>query len=395
MTITRMVDLSDVELTATLGRLAQDEREATAALIVHLAEFDARRLYEGAGFSSLFKYCMAVLHLSEDAVYNRIQTARAARRYPVMIDMLVSGALGPTTARLLARRLTDENHEDLLAEAQGKTKQEVEQILARRFPAPDVKASVRGVPNRSVTEATATEATATAARPQAAPFEIATGRPFFVTAAPGVEAPGPVATPASTQASHSEVQSSLHVHPAGASRSMVRPLSDKRYEVRFTASAETRERLRRAQDLLGHAVPSGDLAEVFDRALVLLVKDLERKKFAATERPRPSPPPSGASRHIPASVRREVTAQDQGRCGFVAQAGRRCDERRFLEFHHVIPYGVGGLATIENIELRCRAHNGYEADRFYGPGKRRATGGRTRSGTSHPVPARTAAPTPG
>src|SRR5437870_2790291 len=68
MLITHASHLDNAELTAELNRLAHCEREATAALIVHLAEFDTRRLFEGAGYSSLFKYCMAVLRLSEDAV---------------------------------------------------------------------------------------------------------------------------------------------------------------------------------------------------------------------------------------------------------------------------------------------------------------------------------------
>jgi len=105
---------------------------------VHLAEFDARRLYEPAGFSSLFKYCRAVLRLSEDAVYNRIQSARAARRFPVIVDMLLARTLSPTTARLLARRLTPENHEELLSAASGLGKEDVEEMLARWFPEPDV-----------------------------------------------------------------------------------------------------------------------------------------------------------------------------------------------------------------------------------------------------------------
>src|SRR5258706_5526233 len=105
MLITHASHLDDPELTAELSRLAHCEREATAALIVHLAEFDTRRLFEGAGYSSLFKYCMAVLRLSEDAVYNRIKAARAAHRYPGIVDRLDTRALCPTTPRLLARRL--------------------------------------------------------------------------------------------------------------------------------------------------------------------------------------------------------------------------------------------------------------------------------------------------
>jgi len=125
--------LSDSDLTKELSRLAGGEREATAALIVHLAEFDARRLYEGAGYSSMFQYGRAVLRLSEDAVYNRIAAARAARRFPAIVEMLVSGALSPTTARLLSRHLTAENQEALLAAASGLGKVAVEELVAAWF----------------------------------------------------------------------------------------------------------------------------------------------------------------------------------------------------------------------------------------------------------------------
>jgi len=364
MMITDASRLDNAELTAELSRLARCEREATAALIVHLAEFDARRLFEGASYPSLFKYCMAVLHLSEDAVYNRIKAARAAREYPVIIDMLESGALTPTTVRLLAPRLTRENHQELLAAASGKGKQAVEELLARRFPQPDVPARVRKVPSRPaapMADVAATGASPTACPPVAGREPLAAATPPVVPRVEAAVAPRAEAAP-------------VLPLPA-ATRAVVRPLAPERYEIRFTASAEMREKLRVAQDLLGHTIPSGDIAQVFDQALTVLVADLSRKKFAATGRPRRSRGQSDQSRNIPAEVKRHVGARDQRRCAFVAPNGQRCDERRFLEFHHVIPYGAGGKATVDNIELRCRAHNGYEADLFYGPGKRRTRGG--------------------
>ena len=353
MMITHASRLSNAALTAELSRLAHCEREATAALIVHLAEFDARRLFEGAGFSSLFRYCRKVLHLSEDAVYNRIKTARAARRYPVVISGLESGALSLTTVRLLAPRLTPENHQELLAAASGKGKQAVEELRARRFPQPDVPARVRKVPSRPATPELEVSP-ASAPTPNTCPPVAAGGAPL--AAAAGPEKPLPLPVPA-------------------AARPVVRPLAPERYEIRFTASGEMRERLRVAQDLLGHAIPSGDIAQVFDRALTLLVADLSRKKFGTTAWPRRSRGQSDESRNIPADVKRRVDAHDQRRCAFVAPNGRRCDERRFLEFHHVVPYAAGGKPTAENIQLRCRTHNGYEIDVFYGPGKRRTRGG--------------------
>ena len=56
-------------------------------------------------------------------------------------------------------------------------------------------------------------------------------------------------------------------------------------------SPETHDKLRRVQDLLRHSIPDGDPAAIFDRALTLLLSDLERAKLAATARPRTSRPP--------------------------------------------------------------------------------------------------------
>jgi hypothetical protein len=352
MMITHASHLDNNELTAELTRLARCEREATAALIVHLAEFDARRLFEGAGYPSLFKYCMSVLLLCEDAVYNRITAARAARRYPAIIEKLESGALSPTTVRLLARHLTDQNHQELLAAASGQGKQAVEALVARRFPQPDVAGRVRKVPSRLPA--------AVADVPPTCPTAPNTW-PGLALAVADAEAPLVLSVPAAAPA-------------------RVRPLAPERYEIRFTASGEMREKLRVAQDLLGHAIPSGDIAQVFDRALTLLVAELSRKKFAATERPRPSRGQSDDSRNIPAEVRRAVSARDRGRCAFASCDGRRCNARRFLEFHHVVPYAAGGKPTVDNIQLRCRAHNGYEVERFYGPGKRRTRSDFVREG---------------
>src|SRR5919201_2750759 len=143
MKITDARSLDDGSLTAKVKRLAGTEREATVALIVHLAEFDRRQLYRGAGFSSLFQYCVEVLRLSEDAASNRIAAARMARRHPEVVDRLVAGSLSPTTGRLIAKHATPENGRALIEAATGKTRRQVEQLLARLFPQVDMPASIR------------------------------------------------------------------------------------------------------------------------------------------------------------------------------------------------------------------------------------------------------------
>ena len=145
----------------------------------------------------------------------------------------------------------------------------------------------------------------------------------------------------------------------------VTPLAPERYQIQFTASRETHDKLRRAQALLRHVIPNGDPAAVFERALDVLLADLERKRLAATSRPRATREAASGSRHIPAAVRREVWRRDGARCAFVGAAGR-CAERGFLELHHVRPFAAGGEASTANIELRCRAHNAYESEMYFG-----------------------------
>jgi len=139
-------NLSDGQLVAEVKRLVRCERDAIAQLVVHLAEMDNRHIHLAAGFPSLYAYCVEELHLSEYEAYHRIEVARAGRAFPRIFRMLAEGALSLTTVQLLARKLTDENHDQLLSAAAGRTKREVQELLARHFPQPDAPATVRKLP---------------------------------------------------------------------------------------------------------------------------------------------------------------------------------------------------------------------------------------------------------
>jgi hypothetical protein len=319
--------LSDQELLTEVRGAAARERDATAALIALLAEVDERRLYLGEGCSSLFTYCTQVLHLSEHAAFGRIEAARAARRFPVVLDVLTDGSVSLTAVTLLAPHLTAANHRAVLNEATHKSKREVEQIVARLRPLPTVPATVRKLPQPKAPD-----------------------RPAILVVSRQV-------------AQHDDPP--VLTSPPPPRPAVVTPLAPERYKVQLTVSRETHDKLRRAQDLLRHSIPNGDPAAIIDRALTLLVVDLEKAKLAATARPRPSRPIVSGSRHIPAAVKRAVWKRDGGQCSFVGSQGR-CTERGLLEFHHVQPYAVGGRAVAENVALRCRAHNVHEAELYFG-----------------------------
>ncbi len=347
MRIGSPASLSDAQLVARVKHLVRYESHATAELVAHLAEFDKRQLYLGAGCRSLFTYCVQVLHLSEHAAYNRIEAARIARRFPVVLVRLARGDVHLTAVQMLASILTPENHRELLDAAKHKSKREIEELVARLRPRPDVPDAVRRV-------ATPKHPQVQGSEPELVLAAVAQG------AAVGQASNGAVATQGTADARSA---AATPTRPA-----VVVPLAPERYKVQFTASAAIYRNLRRAQGLLRHQIPDGDLAAVMGRALELLVRDLEKKKIAATDRPRAGKQTAeGHSRHIPAAVKRAVWQRDQGRCSFVSPSGKRCTEEDQIEFDHARPHGDGGSATVANVRLLCARHNQHQAREFFGP----------------------------
>ena len=97
--------------------------------------------------------------------------------------------------------------------------------------------------------------------------------------------------------------------------------------------------------------------------------ETRKKKAALTDKPRrASKKTKKKNRGIPARTRREVFERDGGRCTFVDARGCRCSSNWRVEFHHRIPFARGGTHEPDNIELRCRAHNQYEAELDFGIG---------------------------
>ena len=114
--------LSTAELSWGAEKLVSRERRHTAALIAHLAEISRRKAHLELGFKNLFEYCRIHLGLGEFSVWNRIQVANVSRRFPQVLEYLAEGKVSLSSLGLLARHLSEENVEGLLAQAEGKTK---------------------------------------------------------------------------------------------------------------------------------------------------------------------------------------------------------------------------------------------------------------------------------
>jgi len=241
---------------------------------------------------------------------------------------------------MLAPHLTSENHAAVIVAAAHRSKQGIQELIATLNPRPEAPTIIRRV------------------TPQ--PSKVDPRR--ILAAEPKHEQTLPISTAAASPSAH-------HISPQAAPSlpaAVVTPLAPERYKLQVTLTRETHHKLRCAQSLSRHLPAAADIGSIIDRALTLLIDDLERRRFARVASPKPGSPNSTPSgRHIPAAVRRAVWQRDGGRCGFIGRSGR-CPETACLEFHHVAPYAAGGTATVDNVQLRCRAHNQYEARLFFG-----------------------------
>jgi hypothetical protein len=343
-----LASLPSDQLLSRLHTLIRRGSAVEAELLAHLGEIDARRLYLGEACSSMFHYCVRVLHFAEAVAYKRIAAARAARRHPEIMEAVRRGDLHVTGVSLLAPQLTSGNGVELIEAARHKTADEIRRLLADRQPKPDVPASVRRSPTPAAPRSPIPLDSVSAKAPSGAPESEPGDAERYGVA--GTAPIGPTPPPdSSTDRAHTQ------------------PLGGDRYCVRFTADRELHEQLRELQALMRHQVPDGDIGKILARAVSVLLEQVRRQKFGETAAPRPASPSDGhPSRHVPASIRRTVVRRDGGRCTYVSPGGRRCGAREFLEFHHRDPWARTHAHPVEGIALRCRAHNQYEACRDFG-----------------------------
>jgi hypothetical protein len=311
--------LSDQELLCGLKQSVVSERGLVARVVAYLAEVESRRLELKAACPSLYEYCVLRLGMSEGEALRRMTAARLVRRFPMILELLERGELHLTSLRLLKNHLTEQNHEELLREACGKTKEQLQELVAKHFPRPDVPTRMREIP---------------------AP-------------APTLNLSGAACTPETS------------IRAPEIERARLEPLSEKRYRMELTVTTEIRDKLRRAANLMSHRNPSGDMAEVLDAALTALLAKLEKERLAKTDRPRKASPPADPGT-VTRAARRETFERDGERCAFVDTEGNRCPSLAFLEMEHRDPRARGGRGTSDNTSVYCRSHNRLAAEEAFG-----------------------------
>jgi len=310
--------LSDEELVSQVASLCLEGRRLVARLIVYLIEVEDRALDKKSACASMWAFCTERLKMSEGETSRRLNAAKIVRRFLSVLGRLERGEIHLSALRQLGPFLREENVDAILDEAKDKTRGQLDEMIARRFP-----------------------------RPNAPTVEIPIVASMTVAAAGALPPPTPTPT------------------PAPGSRTRIEPLSATGLLLQMTLTAEGYADLKRAKELLGHSIPGGDTVKVIERALRTLVEDLEKDRRAKVSRPQPNARPSKPG-HIAAATRREVFARDGEQCTYLDTDGRRCACRMRLELDHIQPRALGGGDEASNLRTRCRAHNLHAAEEIFG-----------------------------
>jgi hypothetical protein len=349
--------LSDAELLANTRGLIGRSNQLVAALLAHLGEVEVRGLHRTRACSSLFAYCVYELRLSEDEAVRRVTAARLVRKFPELLDAVATGELHLTGLLLLGPHLTRENFGQVMARAKHRSKKEITKLVRTLDPLPDVPARIEAL--GPVHQGAARNPTWAEQVASFCPVRELTprDRPRDWVAPEGLSAPA-------------------------------RTIEPLRYKVQFSTTEEYVDLMERAAALLSNRGAPNGIEEIHLRALRLLVERLEKRRFGAPARaakppaksartaksaemakkaPKsPSKPSARRSRHIPARIRRAVFERDGVRCAHEDPTSGRCRETHHLEFHHLVPFALGGEHTPQNLTLRCTAHNTLAAELDFG-----------------------------
>src|SRR6185369_11722554 len=370
----RLVGVGNAELVAGLSKLVQQSNGLTAQVLAHLVELDERRLHLDLGFSSLFAYCVESLGMSEGAAGRRVTAARVCRRFPDAFERVARGELHLCALCALTPHLNQQNATELFEACKDKTRRQIEQLLAVRFPRQDVREQIRRLPARG------------SALTRLVMFERANGsvaqfllpaRPFDAHDAPldsGISLAGhersvgeraPNAQPETLvitansrmgeriPTDRGRVESTVaKARPRPRSRE-IEPLSADRFGVHFTADAELRDLIERARELASHSIPKGDLAALMKLMVGRFVKQEEKRRFGIGVRPRRGDSVAANSAHSEPITSPGGASVSSGR----SKGGIRMAQQTSLEPRHqtklarpskaaVRPHGAAASSTL-------------------------------------------------
>jgi hypothetical protein len=370
--------LSDSELLLNLKNAVLEERKIITQVLDFLREVDRRRLYADSGYASLWDFCTKELGYSTAAASRRISSMRLLRELPELKDALLSGrqnlsslAQAQKFFRLEEKhqesKLTSTRKRAVLEKLAGKSTRECEQELLKISSVPielampeniraldETHSELKLVLDSDLLEKlNRIQAIRSHASPSMSYVEL-----LKFMADDVLRRIDPLEKEKAKDEKQKARKNGIKALAKTATESPIPGNSAVRRETPVaTTSVPMPEAATNMTSPLGmeavrapspHLPPASEVESVVCSTI--------------------SKPKSPTRVPIPAAIKRQIWLRDRGKCGFTNPTSRiTCGSRHFLEIDHIRPVALGGENTVENLQLRCRAHNQRAAVRIFGP----------------------------
>jgi 5-methylcytosine-specific restriction endonuclease McrA len=160
------------------------------------------------------------------------------------------------------------------------------------------------------------------------------------------------------------------VAPREAVPERLKFVSAERLELRVGISKSLQEKLDRVRDLESQRTArAASLEDTLEALTEVYLETKDPMKRAERVMKRKSEAPkndadacvtvthAGSRKPIPAIIRHRIQLRDGGQCAHVNERGERCENRRWLDVHHIRPKNLGGENSLENLTTLCSAHH--------------------------------------
>jgi len=284
-------------------KLAKQHESVEAELIVTLQKVEKLKIYRALGLRSLFRYAVEILKLDDAVAYALIAVGRKSVEIPELKEAIVQRKLTVFKANRIVSGLNSQNASDLIEFAVKHSKNEIEKEIARRNPRAKVcdKVTVLSSEWAALKASVSSETLKLLER----------------------------------------VESLLAQKGKGTSWDDVLNQS-------ANAFLDKHDPVRKAERNQKKKLCPG-------RVIVSAEQNRKAKSANLNE------PTSSVLKYkripLTAAQKHAVFLRDQGRCTHVGLDGKRCNQDRWVDVHHIVLIKDGGTNDPENLTTLCWSHH--------------------------------------
>ena len=355
---------------------AKHYRRAEYELLVVIEKVERLKVFRRRGLSSLYEYIIKDLKLSEALAYHLITVARKMREVPALGKAIEENKVSVSKAKKMASVLTKDNQAQWLEKAQQLTSRQLERAVASENPKVAVPEKASYVSQKRLQlqlRRVQDLESQRLQRPARLEEALAAMAVFYLNKKdPQEKAKRSIARGSQRKKQGDDLKENQtrkklqdrKENPIKNQKETTKHCeNDSQPRERYSKKASDTQQFPGTVKIEAASSPEGKRkwrTPVVKKRSRRVEKTPERVKcLKATkiENSNSSEIPAVNRRALTATIQHKVRLRDKGRCTYTDRDGNRCSQRRWLDFHHVIPVAAGGLDSVDNLKLLCRGHH--------------------------------------